>query len=121
MGIVPEYDVLLDRAFEYGEKHHPDAPVQHHAGFANSVAYAVTGLVGGYGGPTMRQHLASQLVISKYGIGAGRCTFEQAVELLEECCYGKITLAHASILACEYCSDDAPGEIEEAERLILTA
>ena len=121
MGVVPEYDLILKKSFSYGEEHHPDAPVQHHTGFANSVAYAVTGLTGGYGGPTMREHLASQLVISKYGLGNGRCTFEEAVELLEECCYGKITMAHASILECEYCYGDAPGEIEEAERLLMTA
>ena len=69
---MENYDSILERAFEYGKSQHPDAPAEHHAAFANSVAYAMTGASGGYGGPSMREHLASRLVISKFGAGANR-------------------------------------------------
>ena len=118
---MENYDSILKRAYEYGKNQHPDAPAEHHAAFANSVAYAMTGASGGYGGPSMREHLASRLVISKFGAGANRCTFEQATELLDDCCYGKLTLQHALMLDDEHCFDDAPGEIDIAHELLATA
>ena len=113
-------DLILEAALEYGKSRHPDAPIEHHAAFANAISFAVTNMSGGYGGPSMREHLASRLIISKFGAGANRCTFEQATELLDDCCYGKLTLQHAHMLIDEYCFGDAPGEIEAAFGLLAT-
>lgn len=54
-----EYDLILKEAYEHGLRLHPDAPKEHHSAFANSVAYAIAAVYGGYGGPSMREHLAS--------------------------------------------------------------
>lgn len=114
---MKNYDSILERAFEHGKSQHPDAPAEHHAAFANSVAYAMTGASGGYGGPSMREQLAGRLVVREFGTSANRCTFEQATELLDECCYGELTLQHALMLE-EHCFGDAPGEVEEAKKLL---
>lgn len=120
MDSIKEFDRALEKAFELGKERHPDAPQEHHAAFANLVAYAMTANSGGYGGPSMRENLGARLIVAKFGTGAGRCTFEQAVELVEECCYGKLTLEHAQMLEQEYCFD-APGEVEVARKLLATA
>lgn len=113
-----EYDAVLDRARRLGEERHPGAPAAHHAAFANSVAYAVTGWSGGYGGPSMREHWCSRLVAPHRGLEG--LTFDRAVEICEQACYGPLTRDIARMLAEEEgrCFDDAPGEQEEAERLL---
>ena len=111
-----EYDGVLDRAMKLGKERHSNAPQQHHAAFANSVAYLVTGMSGGFGGPSMREHWASRI-----GHSAGlvsNCTFEQASEAVEGCCYDPLTYEHACMLDVEHCFDDAPEEVEEARRLL---
>lgn len=58
---------------------------------------------------------------SRIGHSAGlvsNSTFEQAVEAVEQCCYGPLTYEHACMLDVEHCFDDAPGEVEEARRLL---
>ena len=111
-----EYDDVLTRAVKLGKERYPSAPAEHHATFANSVAYLVTGMSGGFGGPSMREHQASRI-----GHSAGlvsNCTFEQATEAVELCCFGPLTYEHACMLNVEHCFDDAPGEEAEARRLL---
>lgn len=115
---MDKFDWYLDRGYERGRKNHPEAPKEHHCCYANSVAYAMTGRSGGYGGPSMREHLASRIISKKFG-GTRQCTLEQALEALDECCYGPLTVEHATMLRDEECFDDAPGEIEAAEKLLL--
>ena len=105
-----EHDSYLMMAYEYGKEHHPEAPQEHHCAFANSVAYAMTGMSGGAGGPSMREHFASRLIIKEVGTGSNRCTFEQAVKLLDECCYGTLTKDIARMITVEHCFGNAPGE-----------
>ena len=107
---------ILTRAMALGREKHPDAPAAHHAAFANSVAYAVTGWSGGYGGPSMREHWAGRLAHQAGTPGA--ISFEKAVEVCEEVCYGPLTVEIARMLPDEHCFDDAPGEREEAFRLL---
>ena len=114
------YNNILREARRIGEERHPDAPAEHHSAFANSVAYAVTGWSGGYGGPSMREHWASRVVARRFG-GSGHCSFNEAVAALDECCYGPLTLEHALMLECEHCFDDAPGEVEAARQLLAQA
>lgn len=110
-----EYDDVLGRAMRLGKERHPQAP-HHHAAFANSVAYLITGMSGGYGGPSMREHWASRIGHST-GL-VSNCTFEQATEAVDACCYGPLTAEVAQMLSMEHCFDDAPGEQEEALRLL---
>ena len=113
---MEKYDEALERAMKLGKERHSNAPAQHHAAFANSVAYLVTGMSGGYGGPSMREHWASRIGHSKGEVGA--FSFEGAVEAVEGCCYEPLTIEHACMLDVEHCFDDAPGEVEEARRLL---
>ena len=106
----------LTQAMTLGRAKHPDAPAAHHAAFANSVAYAVTGWSGGYGGPSMREHWSSQLIHQAATPGA--VGFDDAVKVCEDACYGPLTTEIASMLPDEHCFDDAPGEREEALRLL---
>ena len=117
---MKDYNNILQEAWRIGTEHHHDAPAEHHSAFANSVAYAVTGWSGGYGGPSMREHWASRVVARRFG-GSGHCSFNEAVAALDECCYGPLTLEHALMLECEHCFDDAPGEVEAARQLLAQA
>jgi hypothetical protein len=49
----------LEKAMEWARLNHLAASNQHKAAFANSVSYLVTGGSGGYGGPSLREHLVS--------------------------------------------------------------
>lgn len=115
---MQDYTETLERAMALGREKYPKAPAQHHAAFANSVAYMVTGWSGGYGGPSMREHWTSRLA-HKAGT-PGDISFEKAVEICEEACYGPITMEIAQMLDWEHCFDDAPGE-QEAARQMLSA
>jgi len=111
-----DYDTVLNRAYELGKKRHPKAPEQHHAAFANSVAYAVTGSSGGFGGPSMREHWATRLASTARK--RGEIDFDAAVELVEVACYGPLTVDIALALSREHCFDDAPGERELARQFL---
>ena len=113
-----EHDSFLQRAYDYGKARHPDAPIEHHEAFANSVSYAMTGMSGGFGGPSMREHYASRMIIQEFGVRSGRCTFEQAVNLLDKYCYGSLTKDIAWMITTECCFDNAPGEEALAYSLI---
>ena len=115
---MEDHDTVLKRAFALGRERHPDAPAEHHAAFANSVAYCVTGWSGGYGGPSMREHLASRVAHARGGVGS--FDFDTAVETVEGICYNPLTLEHARMLEGEDCFDDAPGEVEEARRILAS-
>ena len=76
----------------------------------------MSGMSGGYGGPSMREHWAGRVAHSK-GI-VPNCSFEQAVEAVEEVCYGPLTYEIALMLEMEYCFSDAPEEQEQARQLL---
>ena len=115
---LKEFDEILEMAMRYGKERHPNAPFEQYAAFANSVAYAMTGMSGGYGGPSMREHWASRIIVSLFGVKADRCLFEQAVEAVEECCFGELTLEMALMSRCEHCFDDSEADLAEAEHLL---
>ena len=109
-------DELLKEMYELGRKRHPDAPPQHHAAFANSVTEAVTGWSGGYGGPSMREYWAGRLIL-RAGT-PGEIELEQAISIVEQACYGPVTIEMARLLLEEHCFDDAREDIDAALRLI---
>ena len=104
---------ILTQAYNEGARRHPDADPHYHAAFANSVAYAVTGASGGYGGPSMREHLAARHL----GPG-GEWSLEEAMNKVEEICYGPLTSEHASIFTSEFCFDDPEGDKEAARKFL---
>ena len=65
----------------------------------------------------MREHWADRVMKTNNG-GRLTCSFEQAIEWLDECCYGPLTVQHAIMLEVECCFDDAPGEQEAARKML---
>ncbi len=111
-----EHGKILEQAMALGKERYSNAPGKCHAAFANSVAYIMTGMAGGFGGPSMREHWAGRVAHSK-GL-VGNCSFEQAVEVAEGVCFGPLSYEIALMLEVEYCFDDAPNEQEEARQLL---
>lgn len=132
------HSVILESALEEGKNRHPNSPVQHHAAFANSVAYLMTGMSGGYGGPSVREHSVSWALSGAGGkqqamqtnIGqivlqipdgtlknAGKWSYGKALEFAEPLCYGELTELHQKCFKQEHCFDDAPEDIEALKKL----
>lgn len=133
------HTVYLEAALAHGKSLHPAAPTHHHAAFANSVAYLMTGASGGYGGPSCREHSVSWALAGNKGqheqvetnIGAltvqypdgslpraGEWEFEKALAFAQPLCYGAITQLHMNCYKHEHCFDDAPEDIEQIKKLL---
>ena len=52
-------ETVARQALDWAKEHYPDKSIYLQAAFANSVSYLVTGLSGGYGGPSLREHLVA--------------------------------------------------------------
>lgn len=104
---MDKHSMYLAQALSWAKAKHQAAPPEHQAAFANSVAYALTGLAGGYGGPCAREHVASSL-----GRDSSVREFEPMCHLLEDSSFGPITEAHRAAYASEYCFDDSMDDIE---------
>ncbi|MGH3857231.1 MAG: hypothetical protein ACRDR6_27860, partial [Pseudonocardiaceae bacterium] len=115
--MIATYDEVLNQARGLGEQRHPAAGLEQHAAYANSVAYGVTGMSGGFGGPSMREHQCSR-VISNQG-GAGTLTFDSAAELLDSLCYGPMTTDIARMRTEECCFDDSEADLKAAAALLV--
>jgi hypothetical protein len=99
------YIEVLERAMGYAREHFPQAAPQRRAAFANSVAYLVFHMAGGYGGPSVREHAAAR----KYA--AEPRTYEEAVSLLADpggVIFGPLTSLHHQCWLAEHCFDDDP-------------
>ncbi|MFB6225565.1 MAG: hypothetical protein ABEI13_03870 [Candidatus Paceibacteria bacterium] len=105
---------VFEQARKEGERRYPNADDAQHMAFANSVAYLVSGWSGGYGGPSMREHLACR---AKHDM-VENCTIEQAMEAVDHICYGELTLDHARMLEGECCFDDSAEDLNQAYELL---
>lgn len=138
-----EYDQILEQAMEVA-KTKSDNPY-HCGAFANSVAYLVTGWSGGYGGPSIREHLCSHFLAGdgenvfsqelgltvQYPDGRypqpGSWSFDRAVGFCSPICFGKLSRYALKVVTMEYYFDDDPEdlikisqwEIEELKELSL--
>lgn len=129
-----EHSEALEKALAEGKRLHPDAPMQHHAAFANSVAYLVTGASGGYGGPSCREHAVTHSALLQGGgqqttavglnafapgpdtVMPGQWDYEDAIAFAEPICYGGMTDLHHQCYRTEHCFDDAPEDIETLKK-----
>jgi hypothetical protein len=127
---------ILQRAMQHAIAHHTGASLQHRAAFANSVAYLVTGASGGFGRPSIREHLCSWSLVGNLGtieaisIGgqtmtymkpdgslpcSGQWKYEDAIAHCEPLCFGDISLWRNRALQIqerEHCFDDDPEDLE---------
>ncbi|MEI6478385.1 MAG: hypothetical protein WCO52_05365 [bacterium] len=72
----------------------------------------VTGISGGYDGPSVREHAVGRTY------GARRFSFEEACELLissDGLIFGPIRQIHRDVYEQEFCFDDDPLDIRELE------
>ncbi|WP_242895244.1 hypothetical protein [Actinomadura litoris] len=102
---MSDFDADLDVALALAQERHPDAAAEQWAAFANSVAYAVHGISGGFGGPSTREHVACAPYVGR------RVGFAEATQALldpDGPIFGPITDAHRAALRSEFCFDDAP-------------
>lgn len=123
---------ILARAKDWGQKKYPNAAVQRHAAFANSVCYLVTGLSGGYGGPSIREHAVSwsligdgSRAIAQTNLGnltvlfpdgrlpmPGHWDFNRACQFAETIVYGQLPAIAKAIIEQEHCFDDDPEDLK---------
>ena len=111
-----EYTEVLERAMAWARENRPDASPHRHAAFANSVAYAVTGMSGGYGGPSMREHAASREVVNHGYNLDHHLDYEKAIEVLgreDGVIFGPLTDLHRACWECEHCFDDDPDDVRD--------
>jgi len=119
----------LERAMAWANANQVHASFQHKAAFANSVAYLVTGMSGGYGGPSLREHLVSWSLGTPGTIGIGgqamttitpgnlplpgSWSFEAAVAHAAPLCFDPAEkyLLLIQIQEREYCFDDDPEDL----------
>lgn len=125
----------LNKAMEWAQMNHSNASAQHKAAFANSVEYLVTGASGGYGGPSLREHLNSWSLAGALGsVDAidiageamtllkpdgslplpGQWSLDAAIAHCEPLCFEPATKYKNILLQIqerEYCFDDDPEDI----------
>lgn len=131
---------ILQKAMEWAKSHYPDSSLQHKAAFANSVQYLVTGASGGYGGPSLREHLCSWSLAGTNGLVsatnlageaitmlypdgslpmAGEWNFEKAVIHCAPLCFDDAHKHRAILIQIqerEYCFDDDPADLKELKK-----
>lgn len=106
-----EYSEILQNMLKYGQKKYLDAHLSRHAAFANSVAYLVTGMSGGYGGPSIREHCVTWLAIKERKM-AGTWSVDDASKFAEPICYGELPLIALQVYQNESCFDGDPADLE---------
>jgi hypothetical protein len=136
---MPDYDKALQDARSFAVERYPEAAPQRHAAFANSVAYLVTGFSGGFGGPSLREHLVSWKLAGPQGRNApietnmgimnaqwpdgtlpqsGHWQFDAACQFAEPLVFGPASDHRKSleeIALWEHCFDDDPQDLAALE------
>ncbi len=112
------YDKILDEALAYGRTHASSGGKYRLSAFANSVAYLCTGMSGGYGGPSVREHAVS------YSLGgnpqAGDWEFKAACVHCFPLCFGGLNAQHLKVWKelKDLCFDDDPVDVEILDRWV---
>lgn len=106
----------LEKAMEWASENHSADSLHHRCAFANSVAYLVTGWSGGFGGPSMREHLVSwSLALLGDLPRSGDWDFDKAVTHAARYCFEPAANYRRELLLIlegENCFDDDPEDIE---------
>lgn len=105
---------VLERAMAQARERYPRVSPELRAAYANSVAYAVTGLSGGYGGPSVREHAAGQAARSYRAAAGRRMSFEEAAAEFgraDGLVFGPLTDTHRWYWRNMPCSGDDPADV----------
>lgn len=113
---MDQYDKILEDALAYGRTHAPSGGKYHMSAFANSVAYLCTGMSGGYGGPSVREHTVSYSLEGK--LPSGEWEFKSACLHCFPLCFGGLNQQHLNVWKelKELCFDDDPEDVEILNR-----
>ncbi len=122
---------FLEQAMAWANQNKPEASMHHKAAFANSVSYLVTGVSGGYGGPSLREHLVSWSLgaVGTTNIGGrtmttitpgnlpmpGNWTFEAAIAHAAPLCFEPAKRHLNTLIQIqerEHCFDDDPEDLK---------
>lgn len=107
------YMQVLECAMARARERYPQASPELRAAYANSVAYAVTGLSGGYGGPSAREYAANQASRDYLAVTGRRMSFAEAAEEFarpDGLIFGPLTDAHHWHWRNLPCSGDDPAD-----------
>lgn len=125
---MPDFKQTLQQAYNWGVQKHPGSNPYRHCSFANSVSYLVTGMDGGYGGPSIREHAVHwSLSGNSDHSGAvpiaddrlplnGTWTLEKACEFAAPIVYGDLPAIASQIHQSESCFDDDPEDLVEIKK-----
>ena len=121
----------LRKAMDWAIEQRPEASLHHRAAFANSVAYLVTGASGGFGGPSIREHLCSWSLgeTTSINIGGeamtaiipgdlpmpGAWDVDAAISHCDPLCFESASIHRVKLLQImerEHCFDDDPKDLE---------
>ena len=132
----------LKIALDWAKKYQPEASVFKQCAFANSVHYLITGYSGGYGGPSIREHLCSWALAGDGEIVPGNITMiipdgrlpragdwklKRAIAFCQPICFGVLSRQALKVVEREHCFDNDPDdlriirewELEELKELSL--
>ena len=125
---------VLSKALAWARENYAQASTQHQAAFANSVSYLVTGFSGGYGGPSLREHLVSWSLGEVGSVSVGRVAmttvrptkplpgewqFEEAVAFAAPLCFRPAEAFGEKLLQIwerEYCFDNDSEDLNYLRR-----
>jgi len=131
-----ELSQVLEEALVWAKKNKPKSSVYHQAALANSVGYLVSRWSGGYGGPSIREHLCSHAlvgdgenILAESNLGtitlscpdgrlprAGEWEFDAAVQFCKPICFETLSRYALKIVRMEHCFDDDPRDLEQIEK-----
>ena len=127
---------FLKKSMDWACANKPNESMSHKAAFANSVSYLCSGWSGGYGGPSLREHLCSWALAGAEGLNKtaslnglaisiqfpdnrlprpGHWDFQEAVEFCVPLCFEPAEKHMKTLLQIserEHCFDDDPADLE---------
>lgn len=130
---------ILKRAMDWSQENKPESSEYHKAAFANSVSYLVTGYSGGFGGPSIREHICSHALVGdgynmlqdtnlgqitvSYPDGRlpspGEWSFDHAINFCSSICFGPLSKYAIKVVEMEYCFNDDPNDLKQLEDWLL--
>lgn len=101
----------LRTALDWAREHYPTASPERHSAFANSVAYVLTGMACGRGGPSVREYVAVEIRHQPNP----PTTLGEAIMRVAASVFGPLTDAHREAWQREHCFDDDPNDLTELQ------
>lgn len=108
---------IEQKALSWGIKNYPNSPEIHHRAFASVIQFACNTNISRY---QIIRTMRTFVAINKIFLfnSPGQLTFDEAIKLIKDDCYGPITLEHAQIYRqCKYYDDDSD-DIKKAKKII---